>query len=181
MPLIPFLALPLVLAYKRYPLTTLALAVPSALFMLTATLTFPLIGDDDIGFWTKLIDAANFEPTVATPLGAGHEWSGIAPVLALVLLGAALAAAATRPLPRVSGDARRAAFAVLAWGAAACCVPWILGASASVLGGSSDAARLIAAYGAIGLAVLGAVVLARRRRLAVPAGQTPPRRRGARG
>ena len=42
MPIVPYLALPLALAYRRFPVTTLALAVPSALFMLTATLTFPL-------------------------------------------------------------------------------------------------------------------------------------------
>jgi hypothetical protein len=161
MPLVPFLALPLVLAYKRFPLMTLALAVPSALFMLSATLTFPLIGDDDIGFWTKLIDAANFEPTVATPLGAGHGWGGIAPVLLLALLGASLAAAATRPLARVAGDARRAVLAVLAWGAAVCCLPWLLGASESVLGGSGNAAALVGVYGAAALAVVGAVALAR--------------------
>jgi uncharacterized membrane protein len=167
MPLVPFLALPLVLAYRRFPLTTLALAVPSALFMLSATLTFPLIGNDDVGFWTKLIEAANFEPTVATPLGAGHGWGGIAPVLVLVLLGAALATAATRPLPRVAGDARRAAIAVLAWGAAACSLPWLLGASDSVLGGSARAGALIGVYAAAGLVALGAAVLVRRRGLAV--------------
>src|SRR4051812_2897716 len=112
MPLIPFLALPLALAYKRFPVTTFALAVPSALFMLTATLTFPLIGNDEVGFWAKLIDAANFEPTVATPLGAGHGWPGIAPVLALALVGAGLGVVATRPIPRVAGDVRMAALAV---------------------------------------------------------------------
>lgn len=165
MPLIPFLALPLVLAYKRFPVTTLALAVPSALFMLAATLTFPLIGNDDVGFWAKLIVAANFEPTVATPLGAGHGWAGIAPVLALAVLGAGLAAGVTRPLPRVAGDARRALVAVLAWGAAACCVPWLLGASQSVLGGSLRAGVLIAVSAGAGLAAVGAVAFARRRGL----------------
>src|SRR4051794_32536137 len=135
MPIIPFLALPLALSYKRFPVTTFALAVPSALFMLTATLTFPLIGNDEVGFWTKLIGAANFESTVATPLGAGHGWPGIAPVLALALLAAGLGVAATRPGPRVAGDVRYAALAVLGWAMAAACVPWLLGAGASVLGG----------------------------------------------
>jgi hypothetical protein len=161
MPLVPFLALPLVLAYRRFPVTTTALAVPSALFMLTATLTFPMIGDDDVGFWAKLIDAANFEPTVATPLGAGHGWGGIAPVLILAALAAGLAAAATRPLPRVHGEARRAAFAVAGWGVAAATVPWILGAQSAV-GGDGGAAALIAAYAGAGLAVVAAVALARR-------------------
>jgi hypothetical protein len=161
MPLVPFLALPLALAYKRFPVTTFALAVPSALFMLTATLTFPLIGNDEVGFWAKLISAANFEPTVATPLGAGHGWEGIAPVLALALLGAGLAVAATRPLPRA--DLRHAALAVVAWAIAAACVPWVLGAGDSVLEGDGGAAALIAVFAAAGLASVGAVGLARRR------------------
>src|SRR4051812_1062060 len=166
MPLVPFLALPLALAYKRFPVTTFALAVPSALFMLTATLTFPLIGNDEVGFWAKLLGAANFEPTVATPLGAGHGWGGIALVLALAALGAALAVAASRPLPRVAGDLRLAALAVVGWAVAAVCVPWILGADQSVLSGDGGAAALIAVFAGAGLACVGAVALARRRRAA---------------
>jgi hypothetical protein len=161
-PLLPFIALPLALAYRRYPITTLALAVPSGLFMLTATLTFPLIGDHNIGFWEKLVTAANFEPTVATPLGAGHGWGGIAPVLVLAVLGAGLAVAATRPLPRVAGDLRRAALAVAGWGVAAAIAPWILGAPSAV-GGNAGAAKLIGAFTAAGLLSVGAVALARAR------------------
>jgi hypothetical protein len=161
MPLVPFLALPLVFAYRRFPVTTIALAVPSALFMLTATLTFPLIGNDDVGFWAKLIDAANFEPTVATPLGAGHGWAGIAPVLIFAALAAGLALVATRPLPIVQGDTRRAALAVAGWGVAAATVPWLLGARSAV-GGDGGAAVLIAVFAAAGLAAVAAVAIARR-------------------
>src|SRR4051812_12070575 len=161
-PLLPYLALPLALAYRRYPLTTVALAVPSALFALTVTLTFPMIGDDFVGFWAKLVDAANFEPTFATPLGAGHGWAGIAPVLGLALLAAGLAVLASRPLPRVDGEARRAALAVLGWGAAAAFVPWLLGGQ-SALGGDSGGAALIATFTAAGLACVGVAAVARRR------------------
>jgi hypothetical protein len=161
MPLIPFLALPLVLAYRRFPLMTLALAVPSALFMLTATLTFPLIGNDDVGFWAKLVQAANFESTVATPLGAGHGWSGIAPVLIVTGLAVALAASATGWLPSVAGDARRAALAVAGWGVAAATVPWLLGARSAV-GGDGGAAALIATFAGAALVVVAGVALARR-------------------
>jgi hypothetical protein len=161
MPLIPFLAVPLVLAYRRFPLTTLALAVPSALFMVTATLTFPLIGNDDVGFWAKLVKAANFENTVATPLGAGHGWGGIAPVLIAIVLAAALAAIATGRLPHVAGDARRAAIAVSGWGVAAATLPWMLGARSAV-GGDGNAAALIATFTGAGLAVVAAVAIARR-------------------
>jgi hypothetical protein len=164
MPLVPFLALPLALAYKRFPVTTFALAVPSALFMLTATLTFPLVGNDEVGFWAKLISAANFEPTVATPLGAGHNWAGIAPVLALAALAVALGVVASRPLPRVAGDLRLGALAVVGWALVAAVVPWVLGADQSVLDGDGGAAVLIGVYAAAGLAAVGAVGLARRLR-----------------
>jgi hypothetical protein len=169
LPALPFLALPLVLAYRRHPLTTLALAVPSALFMLAATLTFPLAGDGDVGFWAKLAGASNFESTVFTPLGAGHGWAGIAPVLIAAALAAALAASATARLPQVAGDARRAALAVTGWGVAAATVPWLLGGQ-SAAGGDSGAGALIGAFAGAGLAVVAAVALARRLR-ASAAGQ----------
>ena len=64
------------------------------------------------------MDAANFEPTVATPLGAGHGWAGIAPVLGVAFVAALLAGLSARALPRERADAGRAALAVAAWGVA---------------------------------------------------------------
>jgi hypothetical protein len=162
MPLIPFLALPLALAWRRFPVTTLALAVPSALFMLTATLTFPLVGNGEIGFWKKLIDAANFEPTVFTPLGAGHGWWGIAPVLVLALGAFMLGGLAMRGVPRVEGEVRRAALALVGWAAAAALLPWVLGGESAL--SDRGAAELIALFAGAGLLCVGAVALVQRRR-----------------
>lgn len=163
MPIVAFLALPIVLSWRRFPAVTLALAVPSALFMLTATLTFPLIGNDDLGFWWQLVARSNFEQTVFTPLGAGHHWTGAAPVLAAAGVAAALAVAATGrlPLPRFAG--RRAALALGAWVALAATLPWLLGAEQSVLGGDIGALRLILIFAAAGLLVVGATALVRPR------------------
>jgi hypothetical protein len=144
MPIVAFLALPVALAWKRFPVTTLALAVPSVLFMLTATLTFPLIGNDNVGFWWKLIDASNFVQTFVTPLGAGHHWAGIAPVLGAAALAVALS--------------------VAGWAAAAATVPWILGSEQSVIGGDTDALRLILIFAGAGLATVAAVALVSLRR-----------------
>jgi hypothetical protein len=163
-PLLPFLALPLALAWRRFPATTLALAVPSALFMAAATLTYPLIGNDDVGFWWKLIDAANFTQTVFTPLGFGHNWAGIAPVLLLWGAGAALGAVATGRLPRPRFEAGRAALALLAWAGLAATLPWLLGAEQSVLDGDDGALRLIAIATGAGLAIVGVTALSRSRR-----------------
>ena len=162
-PIVPFLAMPLALAWRRFPATTLALAVPSVLFMLTATLTFPLLGNDDVGFWWKLVAASNFEQTVFTPLGAGHHWTGIAPVLIAAALAGAIAAAASGRLPRLRFDAARGAIAVLVWAAVAMLAPWNLGAEASVPAGDGGAARLLAIFAGAGLAAVGAVALVRHR------------------
>jgi hypothetical protein len=162
-PLLPFLALPIALAWRRFPATTLALAVPSALFMATATLTYPLIGNDDVGFWWKNIDAANFTQTVATPLGLGHNWAGIAPVLLLWAAGCALATAATGRLPRPRFETARAALAVLAWAALAATLPWVLGAEQSVIDGDDGALRLIVIFAAAGLLAVAVTALVRAR------------------
>jgi hypothetical protein len=163
MPVVPFLALPLAIAWRRFPATTLALAVPSALFMLTATLTFPLIGDDHVGFWWKLIDATNFVATVATPLGAGHHWAGIAPVLIAAAVAAGLGAAATGRLPRPRFELRTAAMALVAWAALAATLPWVLGAEQSVIEGDTGAARLIVIFAVAGLLTVAVTALVRAR------------------
>ncbi|MEA2448198.1 MAG: hypothetical protein QOG63_130 [Thermoleophilaceae bacterium] len=157
-PVLPFLALGLALAWRRFPAVTLGLAVPSALFMFTATLTFPLIGNDDLGFWWKLMKASNFVGTVATPLGAGHHWAGIAPVLIAAAVAAALGVAAT-PGWRAAFDARWGALAVLGWAALAATLPWVVGADQSVIDGDSGAAVLIAIFAGVALLTVGAAAL----------------------
>jgi hypothetical protein len=171
MPILPFLALPIALAWRRLPAITFALAVPSVLFMLTATLTFPLIGNDNVGFWWKLVAASNFEQTVATPLGAGHHWGGIAPVLAGAVLAIGIAIAVT-PAVVARADALRGALAVLAWAAVALTAPWILGAEQSALGGDTGALRLILIFAGAGL--VAAAVSARRRRQPVDDRRSAP-------
>jgi hypothetical protein len=125
-----------------------------------------------VGFWKKLIDAANFEPTFVTPLGAGHGWSGIAPVLILAVAAALLAWLASRPLPRVEGDVRRAALAVVGWGAAAFVLPWLLGGG-SALDGDHGAGELIALFAGAGLACVALAALLQRRRSTAAAARAP--------
>ena len=57
-PALPFLALGLAPAYRRYPTLTLGLAIPSALIMLAGSLTYPLLGDDGTGTWVSARTAA---------------------------------------------------------------------------------------------------------------------------
>jgi hypothetical protein len=175
-PILPFLAVGTALAWKRFPATTLGLAVPSALLMLTATLTFPLLSNDGIGFWWKLISASNFEQTIFTPLGWGHHWEAVLPVLGLALLAAVLGASATAPAPRF--DALRGALAVLAWGALAATVPAIFG-GASAVGGDSGAAKLFGVSTAAGLVAVGLAAAVRRVRASSRAEAGEERRTGA--
>jgi hypothetical protein len=117
-PVLPFLAVPLAIAYRRFPATTLALAVPSALLSTAATMTLPLIGNDDIGAWAHLVQAGVFEHSVVSILGGDDSWGAIAPVLVAIMAAIALAVAAT---PRVSIRAERVlpVLALAAWALAA--------------------------------------------------------------
>ena len=53
-PALPFVALGLAPAYRRFPALTLGLAIPSAVTMLAAALTYPLLGDGGTGTWIEL-------------------------------------------------------------------------------------------------------------------------------
>jgi hypothetical protein len=100
-PMLPFLAVPLALAWRRWPLTTGALAVVSAGIMLAATATDPLIPDDP-GRWWRLLVQGHFTRTVGL---------GIAPFALLVAAAVVLAVRAT---PRLSPGRRDVAGAVAA-------------------------------------------------------------------
>ena len=97
-PVLPFLAIPLALAWKRWPATALGLAAASVLLMATATMTLPLLGNDDIGYWAEIVGMASFEHTLASIAGLDNGWVALAPFLLLLLAAAVLAARATGPV-----------------------------------------------------------------------------------
>jgi hypothetical protein len=129
-PMLPFLAVPLALAFRRYPAVTLSLAVPSTVLMVVATATHPLIGSDETGIWANVLNSATFEHTVVTLLGAGNGWGGILPFFLAVAVAIGLAISAT---DRVSfaGGTLASALAVAVWACAAIAAPDILGESSS--------------------------------------------------
>ncbi|MGH2922567.1 MAG: hypothetical protein ACRDKH_00855, partial [Solirubrobacterales bacterium] len=94
-PALPFVALGLAFAYRRLPATTLALAIPSLLFMGAAAISFPLIGDQGPGEWADFIEDGHLEHTVLTVLGVSNAWLAIAPAIAAGLAAIWLAARAT--------------------------------------------------------------------------------------
>jgi hypothetical protein len=153
-PALPFLAVPLALAFRRFPTTSLALAIPSAILIVVGTITLPMIGNDDIGAWTHLLRVGVFEHTFVSVLGGDNSWPAIAPVLLALAVAVALGLSATRPFP-ASREGLLPVAAVLGWALIAAFASRALsGPEAS----TSDALLLIA--GAAGASLLFLIVRA---------------------
>jgi hypothetical protein len=156
-PMLPFLALGLAFAYRRLPATTLALAIPSALCMLAASLTYPLIGEQGTGLWVDWLGDGRLEHTLLTALGVHPNWLAAIPVLLFVALAAGLALAATPRTEVGDSDFGLAVAALAAWVAVATVGPSLSDDPVTPLGGDSSALLLVAAgafAAAIGLVLL---------------------------
>lgn len=106
----PFLALGFAPAYRRFPLTTLALAIGSGVEMVVLTLTNPLGVDDKA--WFHRFASGQFVETVNDLLHVGH---GVALFFIALAAAIALGVLAT-PRPQLDWvDAVRAVLALLGW------------------------------------------------------------------
>ena len=176
-PVLPFLAVPLALAWRRWPGTALALAAASALLMATATATLPLIGNDDIGYWGEIVEFENFEHTLASVAGLDNGWLALSPFLLAILAAALLAARATGPVDWGGRERLVAVGVLIAWGVLAVALPEYRGRD---LGPDSHpVVPVIAAAAAAGLAALAASTPLRRLGRAFPgrsprSSRTPP-------
>ena len=151
-PVLPFLAVPLALAWRRFPLPTIALAVPSALMMVAATLGHPMIGDDNIGFWVEIARFENFQHTVVTALGGGNGWAAVVPFAGLIA-GGALLAWSSMPHEPVAARQRWIAMGTLTgWTALAFLAPAALGHDSALT--NPDTRVLILSAAATGLVTL---------------------------
>ena len=113
--MLPFLAMPLAIAFKRYPAPTIALAAVSITTTVIATITHPLTGyETEVVVWARYLREGFFQPTIASAYGLGRGWGGIWPFL-LPAGGAVLLAGWA--MPRVRLDARAMAVGALALGA----------------------------------------------------------------
>jgi hypothetical protein len=120
-PALPFLAIGLAYAYRRLPALTLGLAIPSGLFMLVGTLTYPLIGKQGIGTWADWLVQGRLEHTVLTGLGVTNAWLALAPFFAALLIVVVLAVRATPAT--LFADYRLAVPAVVGWACVAAIAP----------------------------------------------------------
>src|SRR5919108_287104 len=151
-PTLPFLAIGLAPAYRRFPALTLGLAIPSAAFMLAAMLTFPLLGVEGTGTWANQFANGTIEHTPLTALGVHNGWLAATPVLAAVGAAITFCALAT---PRVRlADTRTAVRALVAWTAVSVIGPTVAGDSVTPLDGSPAALALIAFGALVSLATL---------------------------
>jgi hypothetical protein len=133
MPMLPFLALGLGEAYRRFPGPTVALAGASVAATIIATITHPLVGyETETVRWARYLLAGNFQPTIATSYGLGRGWGAIwtflLPALLAVWLGARASGRLRRDI-RAAGPATLVAGvgALLAWLLFATLGPTLLG------------------------------------------------------
>jgi len=126
--MLPFLACPLSIAFKRYPGPTIALAGVSITTCVIATITHPLIGyEPETVTWVRFLAKGFFQPTIASAYGLGRGWGAIWPFLLAAGLGIVLAVAAT---PRLRMSSRTLGWALLslaAWALFAALAPTLLG------------------------------------------------------
>ncbi|HET9119408.1 MAG TPA: hypothetical protein VFN72_02645 [Solirubrobacterales bacterium] len=169
-PALPFVAIGLAYAYKRLPALTLGLAIPSTIFMLAGTLTYPLIGRQGIGTWADWLVQGRLEHTVLTAFGVTNAWLAVAPFLAALVIAIVLAVRATPGSAFV--DYRLAVPAVLGWAAVAAVAPSLSTYEPAFLErGNSSALWLVAAGALVSLLTLTALRLG--------AGRTQPKSQAA--
>lgn len=126
--MLPFLALPLALAFRRWPGVTVGLAVISITTMATATLTHPLTGyETETVIWMQLLGAQDFQSTVATLFGHGHAWRAATVFVVPLALGVAFTVLSAQRLRFSNRAVLTGVVAVVLWGLFATVVPTISG------------------------------------------------------
>jgi hypothetical protein len=93
-PILPFLAVPLAVAYRNLPVTTLGLAVASVVEIVAVTITRPL-SSSFYGNWFERFASGDFSQT-AIGLAGGPSRYGIYLFLVMAVLAVAFAGLATR-------------------------------------------------------------------------------------
>ena len=160
-PALPFVALGLAVAYRRIPATCLAMAIPSAIFMLVASMTYPLLGDNGTGTWARDLGDGILEHTVLSPLGVHDSWLAATPMFIAIAGAVALGVMAT---PRTTvGDIRAAAVALVAWTVVATVGPTIAGDPTTPLSHGTPALALIVGSALIAAGALFALRARERR------------------
>ncbi|MFP5361410.1 MAG: hypothetical protein ACLGI5_01620 [Thermoleophilia bacterium] len=159
-PVLPFLALGLAIAWRRWPAVTLALTAISATTMVAATISYPMIGTNDPGVWVQRIEAGNMQHTVLDLAGIAHGLVSILPFAIGIAVALALGVASLGRAHLARG-ARWAPPAVAAWALGTTALPAVV---APPLQAPSDGAlTLITGAGLLALVAVTLVALPLRR------------------
>jgi hypothetical protein len=144
-PVLPFLAIGLGPAWRRWPAVTLALAAISATTMVAATMSYPMIGTEDPGEWVRrMLDGGLFQHSVLDLAGIAHGAKSIVP-FAVGIAGALALGLSTLGRAELARGARWAPAAIGAWALCAIVLPRPLQVP------SAEAMALIVVAGLIGL------------------------------
>jgi hypothetical protein len=169
-PVLPFLAIGLGPAWRRWPAVTLALAAISATTMVAATMSYPMIGTEDPGEWVRrMLDGGVFQHSVLDLAGVAHGVTSILPFVGLVAIALALGVSSLGRAHLALG-AGRARAAIAAWALCAIVLPRPLALP------SGGALTLIAAAAVVGLAAVACATISARR---YPSAQQEEHRSGA--
>jgi hypothetical protein len=126
--MLPFLAFPLGIAFKRFPGPTIALAAVSIATNVIATITHPLVGyETETVVWARYLREGLFQPTIASAYGLGRGWGAIWPFLLPAAGGLVLAVCATARMRLTGAALRNGALALAGWCLFAAIAPTALG------------------------------------------------------
>jgi hypothetical protein len=163
---LPFFAVPLSLAFRRYPGPTIALALASVATMVLATTANPQLPTDYTGHWITLLRAHRTAPTLVTALGGGAGLRALVPFLLAVGAALALAARASPALELWGTRLGVGAAAIAIWAGAAIELPGVVGSTVTSRGPVGSPLLIAVAAGAgtagLGLAGLASAISARR-------------------
>ena len=126
--MVPFLAVPIALAFRRFPGPTVALAGVSITTMVVATITHPLVGyEQEPVKWARYLRQGFFQPTIVSAFDGTRGWGAVAPTLALFAASIALAAWASARMSLTWRQLAAGAAALAAWALFAILAPTGLG------------------------------------------------------
>ncbi|MFL5885469.1 MAG: hypothetical protein ACJ77M_10400, partial [Thermoleophilaceae bacterium] len=124
---LPFLGVPLALAFRRVPGPALALAAASTVCLTVPTLVKPFVSaEGDTGRWMRQFESHNFQAQIATAAGA-WRWGSLIP-FAVFVIGAVILASLATPRMRLGLRSVAAGLAAVAvWAPLAIFAPRVLG------------------------------------------------------
>src|SRR5204862_807235 len=124
---LPFLGVPLALAYRRVAGPTLALAAASTVCLTIPTLVKPFVSaEGDTGRWMRQFESHNFQAQLSTVFGA-WRWGSLIPFAVFVLGAVMLAAHATPRLGLTWRSVAAGLAAVGVWAPLAIFAPRVFG------------------------------------------------------